>query len=387
MSGYRYSDYRLRITDYGLLDTDKGNHMRGCLQVVAGFLAFVFVVTAVLALVVVNLLQIVTNRETMKMALDLGPLLTEVGPVLLVEEMRSEAAQQGVVVEDIDTSLLQEAATKVAPPEWVDEQVDAGLDALFNVLETGDPATAVAQINLQPVIQRFQSAEGREAVAVILRSLPACPDPQPTFDLESGDLPIRGCLPKGMDVNQATEIVHTAVVQTIKENPQLLDEAGQVEVNLFQPEQMTPESRQQIEQMSRAFRWGQKGAWLLWLIPWACLILIALFAVRSLSEWGHWWGWPLLFAGGFALLFVVVIPALTQFLFQAMGPPPGTSEVEQMFLTGLRDLFDQVTAVYRRRVLVQSLIILGTGIVFIALGFITNRPEDVLGDWGLEESV
>ncbi|MFQ5421848.1 MAG: hypothetical protein ACE5EY_15970, partial [Anaerolineae bacterium] len=108
---------------------------------------------------------------------------------------------------------------------------------------------------------------------------------------------------------------------------------------------------------------------------------------RSLSEWGHWWGWPLLFAGGFALLFVVVIPALTQFLFQAMGSPPGTSEVEQMFLTGLRDLFDQVTAVYRRRVLVQSLIILGTGIVFIALGFITNRPEDVLGDWGLEGSV
>ncbi len=360
--------------------------MRGCLQVVAGFLAFVFVATAVLVLVVVNLLQIVTDRELMKSSLDLGPLITEVGPVLLVEEMRREAAAQGVVVEDIDAALLQEAATTIVPPDWMDAQVDAAVDALFNALETGDPATAVAQFDLQPVIQRFQGAEGRAAVEIILQSLPACPDPQPQFDLASGDLEIRGCLPKGVSVSQATDMVHTAVVQTIEENPQLLDEAGQVEVNLFQSEQMTPETRQQLEQTSRLFRFGQKGAWLFWLIPLGCLLLIALLAVRSWGEWGHWWGWPPLIAGGIALVFVVLIPAVMQWLFRAAGPPPGASEIEVLALQGIRDLFDPLTAVYRRRALIQSAIMLVAGVAMIVLGFVGgNGDKDELGDWGLED--
>ena len=57
------------------------------------------------------------------------------------------------------------------------------------------------------------------------------------------------------------------------------------------------------------------------LLPMFCLLMITILAVRSLSNWLHWWGYPLLFAGIFSIVFTAISGPLAAWFFQAFVTP------------------------------------------------------------------
>ncbi len=350
--------------------------MRGCLRLLAGLIAFLFVIAAVLALFVVNLAQIVTDRGTMKEALDLGPLVVEAGPLLLVEAMQEEAGARGVAVADIDTAALQAAAREIAPPEWTNAQIDTAVDALFDYLETGDMDKATLEIDVRPIVERLRGEAGGRAIRAVLQSLPVCTDSQTDFDSAMENLEIPACLPPGFSVEEATQVVQEAVNDALDENPDLLNEAGQVQVEVFKEVQRTGEGQAGLEQFQQTFMRIKQWGWLLWLLPLGLLLLIALLAVRSLSEWGHWWGWPLAVTAVIALLLALGIPAImTALLRMAPIAPPGigsfTIPPEQM----ARRLLQPLVSLWQKRIFVQAGGMFVLGSLLIVVGFVTRRNK------------
>ncbi|MCP4427337.1 MAG: hypothetical protein GY803_22850 [Chloroflexi bacterium] len=350
--------------------------MRGCLRVTATLVAFVFIIAAILVLFVVNLAQIVTNRTTMKDVLDVGPTIVEVGPMLLVEAMQREARSQGVVVEDIDTAVLQDAVREIAPPEWVDAQADTAIDAMFDYLETGNMEEATLEIEMRPVIERLRGETGERAVRDVLQSLPVCPDPQPTYNLTPDNLAIPGCLPTAVSVDEATQAVQAIVDNTLTKNPNLLDEAGVIQMSVFEAAKRVGGGQELLQRLQQLFLRAQRWGWFLWLIPATLLLLIAVLAVRSWSDLGNWWGWPLAITAVASFGIAFGIPAIAAFLLRTslvLAPQAGAPFIPPDQI--LRRLAQPLTALWQNRIFVQAggMFILGVALIF--LGFIAGASQ------------
>ncbi|MCP4358874.1 MAG: hypothetical protein GY796_12715 [Chloroflexi bacterium] len=339
-------------------------------------MAFLFVITAVIALFGYNLIIVVTDREAVKMMLSgLDEMVRETVPVLIAERVENEVSKRGFANFEIDEQQLDTAVNNLIPPGWIDTQTEAAVDGLYNYLETGDPATAETAVDLHPILTRLQGEEGKRMVTAVLRSLPTCTQPLPEFNLETGNVQIEGCLPPDVDVNVVADAVHTAVVQTINENPQILANAGVVRVSLLgqnSPLGITAEQQTQLEQASRNFRLARTWAWTLWLLPLACLFLILLLAVRSLPEWGHWWGWPMVIAAVIILFLSILAPAVLTIVARTAVTPANTDPLTLPLQNFVLDLLIAATDRWLLRVYLQAGIMLAFGVMFILIAFVAR---------------
>jgi hypothetical protein len=349
--------------------------MRSCRQVVAGLVAIAFVVTALSALLVVNLVQVVTDQEVVEEAVaNVDVVVVDAVSVLVAEAMEEQARQQGVPVV-VDQAVLQEAVTELIPPGWVEAQTDSAVDAVFGFLETGDPEAAQVEINVRPLLTRLRGQPGQQAMLVVIQGLPECEQPIP-FDLESGNLEIPGCLPPGLDTVEAATFAHALLVETLDQNPQLTQGIDVVRVPLFDAERMAPAERQQWQRWHRFFVWGQRWAWLLWLLPLACLLLILVLAVRSVAAWGQWWGWPLLVTAVSAYVLTLVVPAVFRAVvrrfvisaLQASTPPLPIAPLINNLLTPL-------TGAWLTRIYVQAGVMLAVGLSLVVVGFVAGVAD------------
>jgi hypothetical protein len=347
--------------------------MRSCLQALAGVAAVFFVLTALLALFVVNLARIITDRDIVKAALgDVDGLVTQAAPELVAEMIRQQAMAQGLPPIDVQSPAFQTAVQELIPPEWVEGQTETAVDAVFDTLETGNPAEAQLELNTAPVIERLRGEPGRRVVLAALQSLPVCSEFQIPIDPETGAVTIPNCLPPGIEAASLADQVHAIVVETIDLNPALVAQAGTLQIPLL-GQQLAPADQARLERLHRSFLLAQRWAWLLWLLPLGCLLLILLLAVRSASDFGHWWGWPLLLAAVLAFLLSAVAPAiLTLFLRTAVVPPPQPGAFDLPWSQVILRLLDPITDVWLRRVYIQAGIMLLLGGLLIILGFATG---------------
>ncbi|MFQ5854967.1 MAG: hypothetical protein ACE5LU_04905 [Anaerolineae bacterium] len=343
--------------------------MRGCLQVAAGLLAALFVVTAVLALFTVNLAQIITDREAVKQILDGETLVVDVAPVLLAEVAWEQAMAQGSPSVDVNPAALQAAVRELLPPGWVEVQTDTAIDAMFDFLETGEPAAAALEVDIRPVLTALRGEAGRRVVLAVLQLLPPCTEPQSAFDSEAGFLEREYCLPSNVPVVEVARQTHAVVVETVAQVPQSQEKAGIVHVALFGQDTMMPAVRERLQQWPPLFVLSQRWGWLLWLIPLGCLFLILLLAVRSLGELGHWWGWPLVLAAVIAFFMAILTPA---FLTATMLPSVTlASDMPRLALGRLmQHLLGRLTDRWLTRVYVQAGLMLACGILLLIGGYI-----------------
>ncbi len=350
--------------------------MRGCLRVLAGVVAVLFFIITLGILFAVNLTQIMTSREAMKESFDLGPLVVEVGPSLLAEAMQKEARAQGVELDDIDTAVLQEAVRELAPPDWVNEQVDTAVDELFDYLETGDMDETVIRIDIRPVIERLRGEPGTRSIQAVMQSLPPCPDAVTGFGISEEGISIPICLPPDLSVEDSTRLVQENIDAIINENPNVLDEAGVVEVSLFQDVSRTGQGAEQLQRTRRIFVLVNRLGPALWAIPLVLLLLIALLAVRSLGEWGHWWGWPLAVTAVVALLGTLTMPALLDLWIRtAQFAPSQISGTLVPVNQVMRELLRPLTTLWQTRIYLQAGIMLAIGVVFIIMGFVGSATR------------
>ena len=358
--------------------------MKGCQQILAVLAAVGLVVTAVLALFVVNLAQIVTNREVIKGAVDVEQILRQGGPQMILNGFQVPEEVEALIPENVDLTAVQSAFDDVIPPDWLNQQGDGAIDDVYDFLETGQTSqVSTTEVDLRPVLQRLRAEPGRQLIEATLESLPACPDPQPVFDLASLELP--NCRPTQVPVAQVADLMHTAVVQTLDANAQLIEENAIIALPLLSPESLTPQQWQDLQRAHQLFVLAQNWAWLLWLPPLFCLLFILILMVRSMGELGHWWGWPLLITGGLSLFIAALLPAVVLAQLRLALPnmlgamQPGTNRLVQ-------ELADHLVALWLNQVYLQAGLVLGVGVVLVGIGFLfygraPSRPNST-PSWG-----
>ena len=355
--------------------------MRGFLKFLAGLVAILFAATAVLALFLTNLFAIVVDRDLLKESLaNLDSLLVETVPTLVAQTLEEQARERGLAPINLDEALLQESMETLLPPGWIEAQTDTAVDTVYDLLEGGDLDNAELEIDTTPLLDRFRGQPGLEIVGNIVNGLPICTEFVNPAELLGPDVTIPACLPPGVPAEQVAQEVHTRLVQTIDSNPQLTSEFGVVRVPLFSPEQQAQnaelvQAREQLMRLQRIFSLAKDWGWLLWLLPAGCLALIVLLAVRSWSEWGMWWGWPLVGTAVFVLLLTLVAPSITFAMVRQMPPNPGFDTI--LLRQTLFRLVTAVTDTWQSRVNVQAAVMLILGLVFVLFGYLT-RPKNTV---------
>lgn len=344
--------------------------MRGCSQLLAGIFAVVFITTAVFTFFLVNLAHGLTDRETVKSVLNLEPVVRETVPGLLAESLRRSAAERGLAVDLIDDAALEAAFDVVVPPGYVDDLTETAVDSLYDYLETGDPAQATLSLDVRPMIDRLQGEPGQQAALALVQTLPPCDQPLTPEQLQTGQIAINNCVPPNVPLETAALTLHQAIVASLNENPQIIG-TGTVQLNLFESGQVNQTQLAQIQRIQRTFVLVQQWGWTLWFIPLLSLALIFTLAVRSVSQWGFWWGWPLLIAGVSALLLAALVPAVL--LVYSRTAVTVTADGGFTLAAISRRLADTLTDLWLRRVFIQSAIMTAVGFGFVLLGFVT-RP-------------
>ncbi|MCA9899408.1 MAG: hypothetical protein KC433_14550 [Anaerolineales bacterium] len=353
--------------------------MRSFLRFLAGIVAIFFVITAVLALFLTNLFTVIANRELIKDSLaDLDSLVVETVPTFVAQTLEQQAQERGLAPINLDEELLQQSMETLLPPGWIDKQADTAVDTVYNMLESGDLENAQLEIDATPILDRFRGEPGQAVVNNIVASLPVCTQPVNPAELLGPEVTIPDCLPPGVPTEQVSQEVHLRLVQALDSNPQLTKEFGVLRVPLFSPEQQAQneelvQARDQLLRLQRTFAFMQQWGWLLWLLPFSCLLLITLLAVRSWSEWGLWWGWPMAGTAVIVLFISLIFPAITTLLLRQLPADP-TVLAGSVQLTGVR-MVTAVTDTWLNRVNVQAAIMFVVGILFLLLGFVTRKRE------------
>jgi hypothetical protein len=351
--------------------------MRGCLQLLAGIVAVLFAMTAVFALFLTNLFTIVASRDLLKESLtNLDSLFVEAVPAIVAQTLAEQARIRGLAPIDLDQAVLQESMETLLPPGWIEAQTDTAVDTVYDLLEGGNLENAELVIDTTPLLDRFRGQPGLAIVNSIVTSLPACTEPVDPTALLGPDVSIPPCLPPGVPSEQITQEVHARLVQAIDSNPQFTNGSGIVRVPLFSPEQQAQNeelilARTQLLRLQRGFLLAQEWGWLLWLLPFGCLLLIALLAVRSWSGWGFWWGWSLLGSAVFVLLLALITPVVTFSMVPQMPPNP-TFDTILLRQTVFR-LVTAVTDTWQNRVNGQAAIMFTAGLLFVLFGVLTRR--------------
>ncbi len=355
--------------------------MRGCLQFLAGVVAVLFMITAVIALVLTNLFAVVADREILKDSLaNLDQLVVEAVPAFVAQTLKEQATARGLTSIELDEAILQQSIETLLPPGWIEAQTDTAVDAVYDMLESGDLDNAELEIDISPLLDRLRGAPGLEVVGIIVNSLPPCTEPINPAELLNGENTIPTCMPPGIPKEQVIQQLHTRLVQSIDSNPQLSSEFGVVRIPLFSAAQQAQNEglvqvRDQLLRLRQAFSLAQRWSWLLWLLPAACLLLIALLAVRSWSEWGHWWGWPLLGTAVFVFIVTWLFPTMMQLVLRQFSTDAATL-ADPLRQTAVQ-VVTAVTDTWRSRVYVQTAVMLAAGTLFVLLGFLTKNKQQV----------
>lgn len=342
--------------------------MNGCRQFLGVVVATVLVVTGVLALFLINLADIITDREIIKQVVDFEQILQEVGPELIVNRFQVPAEVGQFIPDNVDVTAVQNAMTDLIPPDWLNQQADGAVDDVYDFLETGQVNQAsTTEVDLRPVLQRLRAEPGRHLIETTLTSLPACPDPQPTFDLVALNIP--NCRPTQIPIEQVTDVVHTAVIQALDVNAQLLDENAVIRVPLLAPESFTPQQWQNLQRAQRLYALASNWAWLLWVPPLFCLLVLLLLMVRSLDGLGRWWGWPLLLTGVVTLFIAALLPAVV--LAQIRIALPNTfGTLQPSVMQVIQDLATHLVDVWLEQVYLHAGLTFGIGILLVGIGFL-----------------
>ncbi len=357
--------------------------MRGCLQMLAFLAAIVFVITAVIAMLVVPLVRVITDRNAIKDALaELDQVIVAAVPSLVAQTLEEQARQQGLDQLDIDEAVMEEAIDALIPPEWVESQTETAVDAVYDVLETGSIDNAEIELDMRPLLERMRGEPGKQVVSSIVDGLPACTEPLSVESLVNGEATIPTCIPPEVPRETVVEQVHTQFVQALDENPEIMAQAGVVTVPIGQimgngQNQDIERSRAQLERINRQFLLAKRWIWTLWLIPVTSLFLIVLFVVRSVSSFGNWWGWSLAITAVIVFLLTFIFPTVLSVVLGTAVMPPQAGNLAFPAQEMARQLLDSVTDVWLNRVTLQAALMFGVGLILIAVGVFTRSQKPV----------
>jgi hypothetical protein len=343
--------------------------MRGCLRIVAGFTAVLFIILTALTFLLSNLAQVAGERQSVKRAIDGEGLLRET----LLELANDAVLQQAEVtgLPPIDPVVLRHSLDRLIPPGWIGQQTDAAVDALFDYLEDERITSPELTINALPFMAALRGEPGLQAITLVVQSLPVCAGPHLYPNLALGRFEIPLCLPPELNAPLMSGLLHTNLNQLLDFYPALMGE-GVIRWRILEDTPLPPEVRAGLEQFRALYQFSRRWHWSLWLLPPLFLFLLLILDVRSLASFGHWWGWSILLAGLFTIFLSFFLPYLLDYYFRMASPWPGGDPAAVTITRFIRAVLQSLMALWLRQVTWQAALLLPVGLFFILLGFFGN---------------
>ncbi len=195
----------------------------------------------------------------------------------------------------------------VAPPGYLEQQTDRALDQYFEFLH-GDAAVPSVLVSLDEMRKRLVSPDAEQAYLSVLAGKPLC---TPAEMEAAGGLPVV-CRPPPDLMPRVRENFRTAMQRLAERMPGTVDIfAHGYPGPVGRAMNFLADERDLLQRIEWWARWSPAGSA-------ALLLLIAVFAVRSLRGWMLWWGIPCFLAGAAALIVALPVVPISHWVFSSL---------------------------------------------------------------------
>ena len=239
--------------------------------------------------------------------LESGVIQTVIREDLFSREWFNSSQEQGDDIgryfEYLSPGEREEIFQALLPPNWIENQFTGVLGGLYSWLED-DRLTPALALDLQPLKTNLLRGGIATFVETVVDSWPSCkPEQVETMQqefFERGQLPQALCEPPEPLRARVVDLVAIGFEEQVRQIP---DTLSLLETNA---------SGQDFSAMKEPllfFRalmlWG-------WMLPISLLGLIMALAIRSWSDFGRWWGLPLLWGGVGTFLLAIFFSAIRE---------------------------------------------------------------------------
>ena len=338
--------------------------MRTLGQFIATICAILFILSAVIVLLLINVEAKAFSSATYKQAFA-DQRLYERMPEILATALTSTMGQninaipflRALAPED-----WQNTITMLLPPEELKATADNALDATFDYL---NGRSSSAALSLIPLKTQLAGPSGMNVVLQILSLQPACTAEQLTqmaLGLLGGQIAL--CNPPPEAVNLMTPFLQSQLQTMTTVIPN--------EVT-FIPGTLSGTPQDPRLQLNRV-RFVIK---LTPLVPVLLLLAVTVFAVRSLRDWLTWWGWPFMIAGVSCVLIGLLGAPLVGWILQLLIQGQGTLPIPPVLISSIVETSSEVAQEILLPVMIQGALLGFAGLGMAILGiFLPGRPAE-----------
>jgi hypothetical protein len=330
-------------------------------QLFAAVCAILFVVSAVIVILLINVEAKAFSSATYKQAFE-DQRLYERMPAILATTLTSTMGQNINAVpflRELTPEDWQNTISVLLPAEELKIMANNALDATFDYLNGRSNSAA---ISLVPLKNQLAGPAGMDLVLQILSLQPACTTEQLTqmaLGLLGGEIAL--CNPPPEAIGLMTPFLQSQLqtITTIIPNDVT-----------FIPGTLsgTPQDpRLRLNSIRSAIK-------LTPLLPLLLLLAVTIFVVRGLVDWLTWWGWPFMIAGASCVLIGLVGAPLVSWILQLFIQNQGTIPIPPVLVSSIAETTGAVARQILIPVLVQGAILgfVGLGMAILAM-FLPRR--------------
>lgn len=332
----------------------------------AGICAVLVVITGVTALFLFNIERGAFSSEPYKRAFeDLG-LYDRMPSILASSVFSSPGSVNGTenpIWALMTSQGVESGITVLLPPAELKTMTDGTLDSIFAYIN-GDADSA--SIPLTPFKNHLSSPAGTDAILGLLNSQPACTTEQ-LFQMTIGALTGGGfflCNPPP----EAVELFRPLLQSQLQFTASILpDRIPLISADRFEAGN---DPRQRLNSLRAWMRISP-------ILPILLLLIVAILAVRNLSTFLHWWGFPLLATGVISFLIALIGAPLIGFIIQFLLETQSDQFTLTMVVSALLEATTAVAREILRPVVFQGIALAIVGFVMILAGFLLRRQTQL----------
>jgi len=329
----------------------------------AALVAFLFVLTSLLALILFNLERKAFTPGTYRQAFASDDFYERLPGVLagsLSDTVGSERLP--VSMRGLTPQIWEAFLRDLLPPQEIKDMGDQALSSLFAYL---DQESDTARLSLQPLKERMLGEAGMQAVFNLMRSQPAC-----TFE-EMSRIAMSVFNQGEVSLCNPPEDLYPLITPLIQGQLKLAaaaipDELTLADADSLPAGQVDPRERLQFARVVMHISP---------IVPLFLLLLLTAVAVRERWSWLLWWGGPLMVTGLLGLLTAELGAPLSELLLRNLLAARLPAFLPSALIGDASRLAAAFVNQILQPVLFQSLLIALTGGLMFALGLLITRPR------------
>jgi hypothetical protein len=365
--------------------------MKGCARVLATISLLLFIVTATVALTLINVRLYLLSPETYSQALNLEGIYDEL-PTIAGDQLRyslslnpcledpevcegeglSDIPEDGGAgppgyFKNLPEQVWEGVITALIDASWVEDQIEDVLSQIFAFLVEETPSDAIV-ISLEGIKDRIDGEAAYQAIVNVMSAQPACTAEQIaalTHTFASDGL--NGAMIQCNPPQEVMILVEPFVRLGLEDVVGMLPSHVGVEIP---PELYTPGgSPATILSIARGVFGFAPWMALFWLLA------VSVFAVRDLRSWLGWWGTGLFMLGICTLAIGLSLRPLMAWSLDRVILSRGVIGLSPILLNAALRVAALIMSKFSLRLLTQAGILLGLGMLMLIFRLITRTSS------------